>query len=422
MHLRPIFRVGLICLSLGFLPSLSLPAVSQAGMPTVSQPATASPWIRPTGSNDPLIWGRRDGIIFGIPSKGGMRGPRGLIRVGILSAKTGEPQLLNFIAIEPVTTGIGDRFDRMAFSELEFSQLDPGVRGKRLWIDSGSPDGSDRSDPAPGVLETLTAGHKKIERLSVRIDVERFSANGAHVYLVASIDSDHPNELRLTTHHFDDSSPIEELAVTATMGNFERLRLLYLKDHIVFSGNLYRDYKGSDFVEHYNYPLDEMLRGPDGDAIVLCTTDEASPATTPAHWPYPLPPLTQYWRVPAADIEPDLRVRVNGRRLYWQSQEPLPGGVAFENFEVRQRYRSGQTFIFGITPKTPQEITPAIPHLERSLLLITYYKFRSGLRTSAHLRIIFWGIAFLLLCSLTAGVLVVRKRSSRGLPQPSRHP
>ena len=35
---------------------------------------------------------------------------------------------------------------------------------------------------------------------------------------------------------------------------------------------------------------------------------------------------------------------------------PITGGVAFENFELRERFYDGQNFIFGITSRTPQEI------------------------------------------------------------------
>ena len=151
---------------------------------TGSVMAQESEWIRPRKAGDPLVGGRRDGIIFGLYSQGGMRGPRGLIRVGIFSPKTSSPELLNFIAVEPVVAGAGSRFDRMAFSELEMSQLDSGQRGKRMWVNKGS--GS--SDEAiRGSLETLHTGKATVERLSVRIDVERFTQNGAHVYVIASV-------------------------------------------------------------------------------------------------------------------------------------------------------------------------------------------------------------------------------------------
>lgn len=329
-----------------------------------------SDWIRPAGPDQPLIWGRKDGIVFGLPSENGLPGPRGLIRIGVISSATGQPQLLNFIAIEPVVSGPGSRFSRMAFSELELSTMDKGVRGKRLWIEPGT---VDAHGSFSGTLTTLEARPKSIERLSVRVEVEKFSANGAHVYLILSIDSDKPGELRLTVYQYEDSPPVEELTLTATMGNFERLRWLFLKDAVIESRSLFGNYTGNDFPERENYPLGDMLRIGDGDAIVLCASDEQSPSsvtTTPSKfWYYPLPRLTQYWRVPAHDIEPDLRVRVNGRGTYYGSHAPLPNGVAFENFEVRQRYKSGQISIFGVTASEPWDFSPPIPHLQRPMSL-----------------------------------------------------
>jgi hypothetical protein len=116
-----------------------------------------------------------------------------------------------------------------------------------------------------------------------------------------------------------------------------------------------------------------MLRWGDGDAIVLATCDEADPAAVEIPrspwWTFRCEKLTQYWRVPARHIEPDLRAYVNGRRVYWGTSDrvpggiEIPGGVAFENFEVRQRYRPGQVFIFGITKAAPPELRPIIPRL-----------------------------------------------------------
>jgi hypothetical protein len=175
--------------------------------------------------------------------------------------------------------------------------------------------------------------------------------------VIASIDSDRPQEVRLTPYAETDSAALQELTMTATMGNFERLRLLWLKTGVIDSRKLFADYEGTDFVEKENYPLRDMLRNAAGDAIVFCTPSEASPRETPgnetAHWVYPLPRFTQYWRVPAVDVQPDLRVRVNARRVYWQSKTPVFGGIAFENFEVRQRYVPGQSFIFGVSQLQP---------------------------------------------------------------------
>ncbi|MGH9515382.1 MAG: hypothetical protein ACRD3P_06855 [Terriglobales bacterium] len=323
--------------------------------------AADSDWIRPENADTPLIWGRKDGILFGLPSEGGLPGPRGLIRVGVMSPETNRPQLLNFIAVEPVVVGAGIRFSRMAFSELEFSTLDPGQRGKRLWVEPAS--------DYRGTLTTIKSSPSPIKQLEVRINVERFTANGAHVYVVASIESDHPGELKLRVYMENDSPAIEELTLTATMGNFERLRWLFLKDRTVESLQLFGSETGDGFFEHENYPVEEMLRSADGDAIALAASNEPNPSSElnvrSKFWHYPLPRLTQYWRVPAHDIEPDLRVRVNARQVYWASHFPVPNGVAFENFELRQRYVAGQTFVFGATTTEPWDFNPPIPHLRR---------------------------------------------------------
>lgn len=352
-------------LSFALLNVLAASAVCFAQNPPPAPTAEpSSQWIQPHSPGDPLIWGRKDGILFGLPSPGGMRGPRGLIRIGVLSPTTGQPELLNFIAIEPVTVGPGSRSSRMAFSELEPSRLDPGQHGKRLWVDLGS---CDKANLPTGTIETFPGNRDNpaIQRLSVQIDVERFSVNGAHVHVIASIDSDHPNELRLSVYQDADSPAIEELSLTATMGNFERLRRLWLHRCVVDSRELMGNYTGDAFDDPPNYPLRDMLRTADGDAIVFATTNERDPSSFPGthagHWHYPLPPLTQYWRIQAHDIQPDLRVRVNGRRVYWASHDPVPGGIAYENFDVRQRYVPGQTFIFGITPKVPWQVDPPVP-------------------------------------------------------------
>jgi hypothetical protein len=56
-----------------------------------------------------------------------------------------------------------------------------------------------------------------------------------------------------------------------------------------------------------------------------------------------------------------LQVAVNGRYTYWLSRQPIPGGVALENVEMRERFYEGQRFIFGITRKTPHDLGFAKP-------------------------------------------------------------
>ena len=34
---------------------------------------------------------------------------------------------------------------------------------------------------------------------------------------------------------------------------------------------------------------------------------------------------------------------VNGRYTYWASKSPIPGGIAYENFELTEPFQSGQS-------------------------------------------------------------------------------
>jgi hypothetical protein len=315
--------------------------------------ADDSQWVRPEKANGLLVWGRHDGIVFGLPSNPDWGVPRGLIRVGIFPAGETGPKLLNYIAVEPVADV--PSYNYKNYSEMEPSQLDPGKQGKRLWVDTSAD-----PDAWKGQITTLQREGQTIERLSVPIGVERFNTSKADVRLIASVDSDRPNEVRFTVFAQDDSPPIKELTLSATMGNFERLRLVWLADRVLDSRKLAPDYKGKSFTADSNkYPLSEILRLPGGDPIVYASSNEADPASaTTAAWRYNLPKLTQYWTMAAADVQPDLRVRVNERYDYWKSETPVFGGIAFENFEVRQKYVAGQTFIFGISPKEPWDLYP----------------------------------------------------------------
>lgn len=321
--------------------------------PTIPPPDKDG-WVRPSAPGDPLIWGRHDGFVFGLRSDGGLGGPRGLIRVAALDP-VGIPEIINFIAIEPVTKGTGPRHTRLALSELEPSQLDPGKRGKRLWT----------TNPAG---ELVTSG--TTQWLRVRIEVEPFSANRAHVYLIASIQRDRPDEIQFEVHHHHDSAPIEELTLTATMGNKERLRYLWLKDKIVDSRELYAGYDDFHFVEKHPYPKKEMLTW-NGDPIAISTTNEADPGSVIVErrpsWNYPVDwRLTQYWRVPRKHVQDNLRIRVNARQVYWNGEIPIPGGLSFENFEVQQTYVPGQVSIFGMTRNEPHDFRPPVKSLPKA--------------------------------------------------------
>jgi hypothetical protein len=138
------------------------------------------------------------------------------------------------------------------------------------------------------------------------------------------------------------------------MGNLARTRLLWLKDEVVSSLKLYPAHRGNGFAPPQVYPLDRLARTPEGTVVVAVTTNEDDPASVypfpdRQHWHYGGFKVTQYWKKPRGTTRDDLHVAVNARYTYWQTSHPIPGGVAFENFELRERFYEGQAFVFGIT-------------------------------------------------------------------------
>lgn len=340
---------------------------------TEAQTSTsADRWIRPTDAQDASLWGIRNGIVFslwpyGIETEKSVYGggPRGLIRVGI--ERGGKSYLLNFLAVEPVIDG------KMEFSEISPSRVDD-VWGKLMWAsDQEAPTGFYPTALSRGVISQPDPQNPTVEQLSLYVFMERFIA-GAHPYLKLSIRSDRPQELCVEVFHRPDSRSMEFCNITATMGNYARLRQLHLKEGIVNAKELYQDYRGIDFVEKAAYPASQLIESRAGDLFAFATGDESiaalsawpddSLARSKASWRYRAPiKLTQYWRKEKATSQADLQLRVNGRYKYWSGGSSdathymaIPGGAAFENFELREKYTSGQKIYFGITEEEPSQI------------------------------------------------------------------
>lgn len=322
-------------------------ALAQAQPAVVTtEPAVEGRWLRPNQQPpaEPR-WGFADGLQVGIHPLGG---PRGLLRIYAPYLNHPRDRLINFIAVEPIVAGEETR----GLSELESSKLDD-AHGKRFWS-ADSPDDSSpqqSNEPSRGVIQTIDG----VEHLIVYILVERFE-NGAHVYLQLRFRADLPHEVGIATFAHADSAPLDYCIVTATMGNFARLRQLHLAKQIVTPGQLWRDYNGDHFTPHARFPLNQLRRTDAGEVVVEATTDEADPIsaeyhpTTNRHWKYDGKKAVQSWRA-AAPAE-QLEALVNGRYVYWASRAPIPGGVSFENFELKEPFKQGREFIFAVDPES----------------------------------------------------------------------
>lgn len=284
--------------------------------------------------NDGYRWTVRNGITVSLQPDplGAGHAPRGLIRIGLPLRPGEEPRLLNFVAVEPVTMD-GWR----GLSELEISPTEH-KNGLAMWFDKP--------------VET-----KDFVRLTIRMD--RF-ANGAHPYVVAELRKDRPNEVRFEVYAEPDSAPMRQCILTSTMGNYQRLRRLYLKDRVVTAQELFPEPLGQAFARHAVFPLAEMTTNAEG-AYADATGDEKDPRINAEKiafmdwWAFRGLPFIQYWRQPNP-VDKDLRVAVNAREIYYGQTVPIPGGKSFENFELSAGFYPGQTFIFGV--RLPEDAPP----------------------------------------------------------------
>jgi hypothetical protein len=311
--------------------------------------SAAADWVRAGLNTNQPIWGLRGGLQFAISPGGftwGEGGPRGLIRIGYPTLPHRGYDLINFIAVEPI---VGKQ---RGFSELEKSHVD-GKQGKLFW--TGASFSTNKAALSPGEISSPAFG---VEELVVILRVEKFD-NGAHVHLILRQRSDAPDELRMTVHPEADSAPMKSCILTATMGNKARTRLLWLNDGAVSSLKIFGTYTGPDFTPSAFFPLDRLPRNANGDVVVAITTDEVSPMGATGlsrFWQYRGERVTQYWRKPASSVDESLRCAANARFKYWMSQTPLPGGLAYENFELVDDFKEGQEFAFGVTKQSPSEL------------------------------------------------------------------
>lgn len=317
----------------------------------LAQPDTTNLWIQPAqGKPAQAIWGHANGISVAIPQLNIM--PRGLIRIFTPYLDHDKYVVTNFIAMEPTPVGHQHR----GLSELEMSTFDKDIRGKRFWSSDNNNYTGHHNEryPAKGVVGQVNGK----QTLTVYIFSEPFD-NGAKVYVRLRFFEDRPYEFELTSYTYDDSVDLDSFILTATMGNKARLRTLYLKDYQKKSIELWPGYKDDAFAPHAFFPVEDMTHDTKGYAYFIAAPDEKDPSKaeyadgTAHHWKYTGKVATQYWI--STNPGTQLQGLVNGRYTYWASRSPIPGGISFENFEMKEPFRNGNQYIFGITPQSPDQ-------------------------------------------------------------------
>jgi hypothetical protein len=159
-----------------------------------------------------------------------------------------------------------------------------------------------------------------------------------------------------------DSAPMKMCILTATMGNLQRLRKLHLGNRVATVADVLPEDPGTGFTHHATFRLADLKRDKSG-AIAMAEGSENDPRVLsrliPAGswWRYEGPNFIQCWRQPNP-VDRDLQVLVNARKTYWGGSDPIPGGMAFENFEMNAAFHAGQVFIFGVKRPATQPRMP----------------------------------------------------------------
>lgn len=297
--------------------------------------SVADPFVRPDGKSSPPVWGNRDGLQIGLwPTSG----PRGLIRIYTPYLNQPAGRVMQFIAVEPVVSGARD------LSEMQQSSLDH-KQGKQMWtadeVDLAHPPAA-TTEPARGHI----ARNGEVQTLSFFIIAEPFD-NGARPIIKVTFSSDRPHEVQLQTLAADQSQAMDSCILSATMGNYARLRHLQLKDRQIDAVSLYSG-RSADTWDFYPHQYFKDLPLENGMAIFAATGDgDPKSAADVGNWGYVGNQGRQYWKTkPVADLV----AVVNARNTFWGTHTAIPGGRAFENFELNSPYEPGQSFYFGIEP------------------------------------------------------------------------
>ena len=192
-----------------------------------------------------------------------------------------------------------------------------------------------------GLIRTEN-GHKV---LTVFVGVEPFD-NGAHPVVEVCLREDRPHEVGFRVYATPGGKAMRSCILTATMGNFARLRRLYLKDRVEESRRVYSPFQPvfAGFAQHREWGIGDLLVR-DGDAIAAMTPMSPSPRTRGTAPMLLVTGTTRAPLQPSTGTPSEGRTwscTVNGRQTYWASIAPIPGGVAYENFELEAlRRRSG---------------------------------------------------------------------------------
>jgi len=307
----------------------------------LARPVRRGGWIVPAEGKAAMpVWGVDGGIAIGLWP---MSGPRGLIR--IYAPYLGHPpgRMINYVAVEPLIGG------RRGLSELEQSALD-GAPGKRMWT-TATLERSPRPELPWRPVRPKLHRIGKAEAMTFFVCVEPF-AGGARPIVQVTLRQDRPYEVAFRTFTATGGAKMDACDLTATMGNYARLRRLWLKGGAVEAEKLWpgfvpRGPRLGGFARRRRWGAARMV-AIGGEAIVSATPGEADPAgaaydpNVPGPWRYRGRPAVQYW---ITRQRSGLVVGVNGRTTYWNSRAAIPGGCPSRTSSCTPRSGTGRSSV-----------------------------------------------------------------------------
>ena len=305
-----------------------------AGHPNLRNDYFVNHFVAPD-PNDPQalpIWGHKDGVQIGLAPTGG---PQGLIRIYAPHLGNAHPRVINFVSIEPTVRGQSGRDQ----SELQESRDRPGERGLSFWASETVESGPRPVKIPAGIYDA------KNRVLRVFIHTETF-ANGAKPIVECVFDAKQSRQVHFILHSAQDSAHMQWCTLSATMGNYSLLNRIGLRaGQFKTAQELWKNTQpeANGFMPWKEWGASFLNKTPYRMYYATLTSTFDDPANAeyeadvPPEWRYHGPRSKITW---IAEPSANPIVAVNGRETFYGTDTRIPGGVSFENFEMRIRFRN----------------------------------------------------------------------------------
>jgi hypothetical protein len=321
--------------------------IAPAKMVHPPPPIFVSPKILKGVGNE---WGFREGIRI----RFGRFFPRkplwGTIQIVHTGTRLPKNLPLNELAIKPRAD------DRYANSTTEQRTQAGGKLGLRFATSDSKQLSKKVWEPAEGVLS------EDGKTLRLFVHPEPFS-NRARPVIEIRFDAPHANRIGFRVHTASESTGMTECVLSAMSGSFADLRQLHFADgHVKTTKQMFESWPDESKLTDKERSPWQTFSGEqfplvdDGTLRQIRLTSDVSDYSTLKYagavstgWQYKALPSEQSWLCAA---ETPFTVALRARKSFRNGNGPIPGGPAFEDFELRTRLQPNQWIWYEVLPKT----------------------------------------------------------------------